>query len=185
MRELILGGARSGKSRLAESHAKAFEQAGMQVIYVATAEAFDDEMAVRLQHHQDSRPQHWRTVEEPFYLARVLVENAAPDRCLLVDCLTLWLSALLFKGEGGAQLEGGLPLTCERFWAERQALLDVLLTLPGNIILVSNEIGSGVVPENRLARHFADEQGRLNQDVAALCERVTLSIAGLPLSLRG
>jgi adenosylcobinamide kinase / adenosylcobinamide-phosphate guanylyltransferase len=185
MRELIIGGARSGKSRLAESRAKAFEQAGMQVIYMATAEALDDEMAARLRHHQDSRPQHWRTVEEPLHLARALVENAAPNRCLLVDCLTLWLSAVLFKGEGGAQLEAGLPLTCERFQTERQAVLHALPTLPGEIIFVSNEIGSGVVPENRLARRFADEQGRLNQDVAALCERVTLSVAGLPLSLRG
>jgi adenosylcobinamide kinase/adenosylcobinamide-phosphate guanylyltransferase len=157
----------------------------MQVIYIATAEAWDDEMTARLQHHQAGRPQHWHTVEEPLQLARVLVEHAAPDRCLIIDCLTLWLSALLFKGEGGAQLEAGLPLTCERFWAERQALLEVLPTLPGEIILVSNEIGSGVVPENRLARRFADEQGRLNQDVAALCERVTLSVAGLPLHLRG
>lgn len=185
MRELILGGARSGKSRLAENYAKACEQAGMQVIYIATAEALDDEMAARLQHHQASRPAHWFTVEEPLQLARVLVENAATDRCLIIDCLTLWLSALLFKGEGGAQLEAGLPLTCERFWTERQALLEKLPTLPGEIILVSNEIGSGVVPENRLARRFADEQGRLNQDVAVLCERVTLSVAGLPLHLRG
>lgn len=185
MRELILGGARSGKSRLAESRVDAFEQVGSKVIYIATAEALDEEMAARLQHHQANRPAHWLTVEEPVHLARVLAEHAAPDRCLLVDCLTLWLSALLFKGEGGAQLEGGLPLTCERFWSERQALLEILPTLPGEIVLVSNEIGSGVVPENRLARRFADEQGRLNQDVAALCERVTLSIAGLPLSLRG
>ena len=184
MRELILGGARSGKSRLAEKKALSYEALGMGVVYIATAEALDSEMASRMQHHQDSRPQHWRTVEEPLQLARVLVEQAAPDRCLIIDCLTLWLSALLFKGEGGAQLEAGLPLTCERFWAERQALLDALPTVPGEIILVSNEIGSGVVPENRLARRFADEQGRLNQDIAALCERVTLSVAGLPLSLR-
>ena len=185
MRELILGGARSGKSRLAESRVAAFEQAGLQVVYIATAEALDEEMAARLQHHQANRPAHWLTVEEPVRLARVMEEQAAPDRCLLVDCLTLWLSALLFKGEGGTQLEAGLPLTCECFWAERQALLDILPKLPGEMVLVSNEIGSGVVPENRLARRFADEQGRLNQDVAALCERVTLSVAGLPLRLRG
>ena len=185
MRELILGGARSGKSRLAEQRASDCEHRGMQVIYVATAEALDGEMAARLTHHRANRPAHWFTVEEPFYLAQALQAYAAPDRCLVVDCLTLWLSALLFKGAGGAQLEAGLPLICERFWTERQALLDLLPTLPGEIVMVSNEIGSGVVPENRLARRFADEQGRLNQDVAALCERVTLSIAGLPLALRG
>ena len=185
MRELILGGARSGKSRLAESRMTEYEQTGMQVVYIATAEALDEEMAVRLQHHRANRPAHWFTLEEPVHLAQALKEYAAPDRCLLVDCLTLWLSALLFKGEGGVQLEAGLPLTCPKFWEERQALLDVLPQLPGEIVLVSNEIGSGVVPENRLARRFADEQGRLNQEVAALCERVTLSIAGLPLTLRG
>ena len=82
-------------------------------------------------------------------------------------------------------MASGEPITCDLFWQERQALLDTLPTLPGTTIMVSNEIGSGVVPENRLARRFADEQGRLNQDVAALCERVTLSVAGLPLRLRG
>ena len=185
MRELILGGARSGKSRLAESRMADFETAGLEVVYIATAAALDAEMRERLEHHRASRPAHWLTVEEPVQLARVLAEQATPQRCLLVDCLTLWLSAILFKGEGGSQLEAGQPLTCDLFWKERQALLDVLPRLPGEIVLVSNEIGSGVVPENRLARRFADEQGRLNQDVAALCERVTLSVAGLPLSLRG
>lgn len=185
MRELILGGARSGKSRLAESRALAYETAGMQVVYLATAEALDPEMLERLAHHQASRPAHWLTIEEPVHLAEALQKHAAADRCLLVDCLTLWLSALLFKGQGGAQLAAGEPLSCPQYWAERQALLNVLAALPGEIILVSNEIGSGVVPENRLARRFADEQGRLNQAVAVLCERVTLSIAGLPLSVRG
>lgn len=185
MRELILGGARSGKSRLAELRMADFETAGLEVVYIATAEALDAEMRERLEHHRASRPAHWQTVEEPVQLARVLAEQATPQRCLLVDCLTLWLSALLFKGEGGSQLEAGQSLTCDLFWKERQALLNLLPRLPGEIVLVSNEIGSGVVPENRLARRFADEQGRLNQDVAALCERVTLSVAGLPLSLRG
>jgi adenosylcobinamide kinase/adenosylcobinamide-phosphate guanylyltransferase len=185
MRELILGGARSGKSRLAESRAMEFEREGMQVIYIATAEALDDEMADRLQHHRANRPAHWLTIEEPVFLTQALKEYAAPDRCLIVDCLTLWLSALLFKGQGGDQLAAGLPLICPQFRTERQALLDALPGLPGEIVMVSNEIGSGVVPENRLARRFADEQGRLNQDIAAHCERVTMSIAGLPLSLRG
>ncbi len=185
MRELILGGARSGKSRLAESRAVGYEAQGMSVIYIATAEAWDTEMAERLAHHRMSRPAHWLTVEEPVMLAAALEAHASENTCLIVDCLTLWLTALVFKGRAGAQLEAGALVTCDQFWGERQALLDVLPRLPGEIILVSNEIGSGVVPENRLARRFADEQGRLNQDVAASCERVTLSIAGLSLSLRG
>lgn len=185
MRELILGGARSGKSRLAENRAIEYEAKGLSVVYVATAEAWDAEMADRLAHHRVGRPAHWVTVEEPVKLAKTLVAQAAEDRCLIVDCITLWLSALVFKGQAGAQMTAGDPIDCDLYRKERQALLDVLPTLPGEIILVSNEIGSGVVPENRLARRFADEQGRLNQDVAALCERVTLSVAGLPLSLRG
>ena len=185
MRELILGGARSGKSRLAESRATGYEENGMSVIYIATAEAWDQEMAERLAHHRTSRPAHWVTVEEPVALAAMLQAHASDHACLIVDCLTLWLSALVFKGRAAAEVEAGKPITCDQFWGERQALLEVLPNLPGEIVLVSNEIGSGVVPENRLARRFADEQGRLNQDVAALCERVTLSVAGLPLSLRG
>lgn len=185
MRELILGGARSGKSRLAEGRARDFELQGVSVVYIATAEAWDAEMAERLAHHRDRRPANWITIEEPVRLATTLQAQAVPERCLIVDCLTLWLSALVFKGQAGAQMEAGAPITCDLFWQQRKALLDILPTLPGEIILVSNEIGSGVVPENRLARRFADEQGRLNQEVAALCERVTLSVAGIPLSLRG
>ncbi len=185
MRELILGGARSGKSRLAEKRAVVCEALGMEVIYIATAEAQDAEMAERLAHHQSSRPAHWVTVEEPVKLADTLKAQAAADRCLIVDCITLWLSALVFKGQAGMQIELGKPIDCALFAQERQALLDVLPTLPGEIILVSNEIGAGVVPENRLARRFADEQGRLNQELATRCERVTLSVAGIPLALRG
>lgn len=185
MRELILGGARSGKSRLAERRAVLCEALGMQVVYIATAEAWDPEMAERLTHHRNNRPAHWATVEEPVKLAETLQAQAATDHCLIVDCITLWLSALVFKGKAGTQMESGQPIACELLERERQALLDVLPKLPGEIILVSNEIGSGVVPENRLARRFADEQGRLNQDLAARCERVTLSVAGLPLHLRG
>lgn len=185
MRELILGGARSGKSRLAEKRATVYEALGLEVVYIATAEAWDEEMAERLSHHRNRRPAHWVTLEEPVRLADVLQRHAAQDRCLIVDCITLWLSALVFKGLAVGQMESGQPIDCELFARERQALLDVLSGLPGEIILVSNEIGSGVVPENRLARRFADEQGRLNQDLAARCERVTLSVAGIPLSLRG
>lgn len=185
MRELILGGARSGKSRLAEQRAIVHEALGMEVRYIATAEAWDDEMRDRLEHHRHQRPAHWVTVEEPVKLAATLQANAAPDRCLIVDCVTLWLSALVFKGKAGEQMAAGDPIECTLFSQERQALLDILPQLPGEVILVSNEIGSGVVPENRLGRRFADEQGRLNQELAARCQRVTLSVAGVPLVLRG
>jgi adenosylcobinamide kinase/adenosylcobinamide-phosphate guanylyltransferase len=167
MVELILGGARSGKSALAERRAA---ESGLAVAYLATAQAQDDEMRRRIDHHRQRRPANWLTVEEPLHLAAALGANAAPGRCLLVDCLTLWLSNRML----GPGLE-----------PERGALLGCLPALPGRIILVSNEVGWGIVPANELARAFADEQGRLNQAVAALCERVTLVVAGLPLEMKG
>ena len=167
MVELILGGARSGKSALAERRAA---ESGLAVAYLATAQAHDDEMRGRITHHRQRRPAQWLTLEEPLALADVLRAHAAPGRLLLVDCLTLWLSNLML----GPGLE-----------PQRGALLDCLPVLPGRVILVSNEVGWGIVPVNDLARAFADEQGRLNQAVAALCERVTLVAAGLPLELKG
>ena len=167
MIELILGGARSGKSALAEQRAA---ESGLAVTYIATAQAGDEEMARRIAHHRSRRPARWLTVEEPQHLAAALQTHAAPDRCLLVDCLTLWLSNLLL----GPGLE-----------PERGALLDCLPGLPGHVVLVSNEVGWGIVPINELARRFADEQGRLNQAVAAVSDCVTLVAAGLPLELKG
>ncbi len=167
MKELILGGARSGKSALAQRTAAA---SGKAVIYIATATAGDEEMAARIARHRLDRPAEWRVVEEPLSLAAVLREHAGADRCLLVDCLTLWLSNLL-HGDGV-------------FDAERDAVLQALPELPGDIILVSNEVGMGIVPVGALSRRFCDEAGRLNQDVAVLCERVTLVAAGLPLVLK-
>ena len=165
--ELIVGGARSGKSSLAERRAA---ESGLAVAYIATATIGDGEMAQRIAHHRERRPAHWRTVEEPLHLADALRSEAAPGRLLLVDCLTLWLSNLLL----GPGLE-----------PERGRLLEALGDLPGRVILVSNEVGWGVVPINELARRFADEQGRLNQAVAAVSDRVTLVAAGLPLELKG
>jgi adenosylcobinamide kinase/adenosylcobinamide-phosphate guanylyltransferase len=165
--ELIIGGARSGKSALAEQRADA---SGLEVIYLATATVGDDEMARRIDHHRQRRPAQWRTVEEPLQLAAALRKHAGAQGLLLVDCLTLWLSNLLL----GPGLE-----------PERSQLLDCLGALPGRIILVSNEVGWGIVPINDLARQFADEQGRLNQEVAARSDKVTLVAAGLPLELKG
>jgi adenosylcobinamide kinase/adenosylcobinamide-phosphate guanylyltransferase len=181
MRELIIGGARSGKSVLAEQKALA---SGLRVVYVATAQALDGEMSQRITHHRARRPAHWGLVEAPLELAATLRQHAAPDVCLIVDCLTLWLSNLLFAGDSATQAEAGLPVVCPRLSEGVQALIDALPQLPGHIIIVSNEVGWGLIPMAAVSRLFTDEQGRLNQRVAAVSERVTLVAAGLPLILK-
>ena len=168
MKTLILGGARSGKSAFAQQQAVA---GGLNVTYFATAEAGDAEMTARIIRHRAERPAAWGLVEEPLALAQALHTHAAPDRCLLVDCLTLWLSNLLAAGD-------------DRLDAEVRALLHTLPTLPGQILLVSNEVGQGIVPAHPLARRFRDEAGLLHQAVARCCDRVTFVIAGLPLTLK-
>jgi adenosylcobinamide kinase / adenosylcobinamide-phosphate guanylyltransferase len=170
MRSLILGGARSGKSALAERLA---EGSGGEVVYVATAQAGDEEMTARIAHHRARRSARWLCVEEPVQLAAILREHARAGRCILVDCLTLWLSNLL----GDADVE------C--FERERDALLEVLPQLPGEVLMVSNEVGLGIVPMGELARRFVDEAGRLHQSIAAVSERVLFVAAGLPLVLKG
>ncbi|WP_430391282.1 bifunctional adenosylcobinamide kinase/adenosylcobinamide-phosphate guanylyltransferase [Dyella sp. 20L07] len=170
MRSLILGGARSGKSALAERLAAA---SGHEVVYIATAQARDAEMEARIAHHRASRPSHWRCVEEPLALAAALQDHARPGRCVLVDCLTLWLSNLLGADDS------------TRFAIEREALLNVMPSITGQVLLVSNEVGLGVVPMGELTRRFVDEAGRLHQALAAQCERVLFVAAGLPLALKG
>ncbi|MGL5631237.1 MAG: bifunctional adenosylcobinamide kinase/adenosylcobinamide-phosphate guanylyltransferase [Azovibrio sp.] len=182
MAELIIGGARSGKSAHAEKLAL---QSGLKVIYLATAQAGDGEMVRRVAHHRERRPQEWKTVEETLHLGTVLKSLAAPDTCVLVDCLTLWLTNLVFSGEAAVRMEAGLSPDCPQLQTEIESFLEVLPTLPGRIILVSNELGWGVVPMEALSRAFVDEQGRLNQRVAGVCDRVTLVAAGLPLVLKG
>ncbi len=178
---LILGGARSGKSRYAEQLAQA---SGLPVSVLVTAHAGDAEMAERIRQHQQQRPPHWQVLESPLALAATLQAHAAPERLLLVDCLTLWLSNLLLDGQQ-SDLDDGPIVLSPQFRQQRQALLDTLPNLPGKIILISNEVGMGIVPMGALARCFADEAGRLNQAVAALCQHVTLVAAGLPLTLKG
>lgn len=170
MRTLILGGARSGKSALAERLAG---DSGREVVYIATAQAHDEEMHERIAHHRARRPAHWRSEEEPLALADALRRHAREDRCLLVDCLTLWLSNLLIDPEPA------------RFERERDALLDLLPALPGELLLVSNEVGLGIVPMGALSRRFVDEAGRLHQALATHCERVLFVAAGLPIALKG
>jgi adenosylcobinamide kinase/adenosylcobinamide-phosphate guanylyltransferase len=170
VRTLILGGARSGKSALAERLAS---ESARDVVYIATAQAHDAEMAGRIAHHRARRPAHWQSVEEPLALAETLVACAQSDRCVLVDCLTLWLSNLLGDADD------------QRLGRECEALLDILPALPGELLFVSNEVGLGVVPMGELTRRFVDEAGRLHQAMAARCERVLFVAAGLPLPLKG
>jgi adenosylcobinamide kinase/adenosylcobinamide-phosphate guanylyltransferase len=170
VKELILGGARSGKSSRAEIIAMA---SGLKVIYVATATAGDREMEERIAHHRDRRPETWELVEEPIRLASALVSNASPDSCLLVDCLTLWLSNLLCNEDEAL------------FRKEHGRLLKLLPALSGHIILVSNEVGMGIAPADSLSRRFRDEAGRLHQELAQICDRVTVVVAGLPQILKG
>jgi len=170
MLQLILGGARSGKSRLAEQTAIDRQLA---VTYVATAQALDPEMQSRIEHHQNQRPAHWSLVEEPLYLANALQKIDRPNQIILVDCLTLWLTNLLLLEDQNIQ-----QFECEQ-------LLRVLPTLESEIILVSNETGLGVVPLGEISRQFVDEAGRLHQALGQIADKVVFCVAGFPMILKG
>lgn len=165
----ILGGARSGKSSLAENIALATQQ---PVIYIATAQAKDHEMSSRIKIHQQQRPSNWQVIESPLNLAQVIEEHAQPNICLLVDCLTLWLTNCL--------CEHGV----EYWLAEKAKFLKILENVHGNIILVSNEVGHGIVPLGQLSRDFVDYSGWLHQAIAAQAQQVDFVIAGLPLTMK-
>lgn len=166
---LVLGGARSGKSRLAEQLIA--DSASARRLYLATATAGDAEMAERIAHHRARRGEDWQTLEEPLALSQRLAEHANAGNAVLVDCLTLWLSNLM---HAGLDVEG-----------ETARLIGVLRQATGEIVLVSNEVGLGLVPETALGRAFRDAQGRLNQAVAQAAGRVAFVAAGLPLWLKG
>jgi len=170
---LVLGGARSGKSRYAET---LIVSAAATATYVATAEAGDAEMAARIAEHRAQRDSRgsshtWRTVEEPLDLAPAVLAHADPLRPILVDCLTLWLSNLMGAGRIAEH--------------ETETLCAALRDAPGPVVLVANEVGLGLVPETPLGRRFRDEAGRLNQEIAGLADRVVFVAAGLPLVLKG
>jgi adenosylcobinamide kinase/adenosylcobinamide-phosphate guanylyltransferase len=165
---LVLGGARSGKSAFAE---RVVIESGLEPVYLATAQAGDGEMAERIALHRARRGTGWRTIEEPQGLEETLGEEAGKGRAILVDCLTLWLSNILHTR---ADVEARTKSLCER-----------VLSLPGLLVFVSNEVGLGLVPETELGRRFRDAQGRLNQAVAAVSDRVIFMAAGLPLYLKG
>ena len=171
---LVIGGARSGKSRHAEALARG---TGLERLYIATATAWDEEMRERIALHRATRAaDDWRTVEEPLALADTLRREAAPGRVILVDCLTLWLTNVIL----GAAPE----VARDALDAAEAALVAAVTDLSGPAIFVSNEVGWGIVPDNRLARDFRDAQGRLNQRMAEVCGRVVLVAAGLPLVLK-
>ena len=164
---LVLGGARSGKSR----HAEGLVTAGPAPwLYVATAQAFDEEMQSRIEEHRARRAQGWLTLEAPVELAALVAREGVGGASILVDCATLWLSNMLLAGrEVDAEVNG---------------LLAALAGAAARIVVVSNEVGQGIVPDNALARAFRDHQGRLNQRLAAQAGRVILTVAGLPLTLK-
>jgi len=171
MKELILGGARSGKSHYAETCAI---ESGLDVIYVATAQALDDEMQQRIKRHQQQRPAHWQLIEEPINLVSTLKDNANNKTCILVDCLTLWLSNQLCNEENKIQLQENI-----------NNLVNILPELPGKIIFVSNEVSMGIIPMGEINRQFVDEAGRLHQRLATVCDKVTLMVAGIPSHIKG
>ena len=170
MLQLILGGARSGKSRLAEQIAK---DSGLSVVYIATAQALDEEMQQRIQHHQQQRPSHWQLSEEPIFLADQLLQLDQENQLILVDCLTLWLTNLLLAEDTALQQQ------------QTEKLLKVLPQLKSDIILVSNETGLGVVPMGEISRRFVDEAGRLHQALGQLADKVVFCVAGFPMILKG
>lgn len=165
---LVLGGARSGKSSYAEKMA---QSSGLQPLYLATGRAFDDEMENRIAIHRDRRGSDWQTVEEPLDLVGALTLHVAVDRFVLVDCLTLWLTNLMMAERDVA--------------AETAGLVAMLPNLAGPVVFVSNEVGFGIVPENRMAREFRDHAGFLHQAVAAVADEVYLIAAGLSLKMKG
>ena len=173
MLELYLGGARSGKSRLAEQ--RICSAAGdVQRIYIATARAGDEEMTARIAHHQHQRRDDgWQTVEAPEELAAAISGSASANTAILVDCLTLWLSNWLMKDDLAS------------WYGVRDEFYRMLQQAEGHIVLVSNEVGQGIVPLGALSRHFVDESGRLHQDLAAMADRVVLVTAGLEQVLKG
>lgn len=171
---LILGGARSGKSAYAEQLAS---ESKLAVTYIATAQIYDDEFAKRVEHHKARRPSDWTIIEAPFNLAETLVTHTKENTCVIVDCLTLWLAQCICP-----DCESPDSVSWDK---ERAALLEILPTLKGTILLVSNEVGMGIVPLGEINRQFQDEQGRLNQAVAQMVGKVSFIAAGLPLKLKG
>ena len=179
-RRLILGGARSGKTAHALALAKSLSEArGVNVTYVATAQALDQEMQHRISLHRAERPARWHTLEAPTGLAQALQAEDA-SAILVIDCMTLWLSNALLK-----DFREDAPIAKLPAWeSERAAFLQWLQASRRDVLLISNEVGQGIVPLAPVARRFQDEQGRLNQALAATCDEVTLVVAGIAVPIK-
>lgn len=187
--ELILGGQRSGKSARAETLAIEWLAGApeRQAVFIATAQAWDDEMRARIVRHQADRAERlpgMRTVEVSLALADALVQHSQPQVLVVVDCLTLWLTHLLMPPERNTSLASSWPQAPDAS-LYRLEFLRAIEAAPGPVVIVSNEIGLGVIPMGAEVRAYVDALGRLNQQVAAVCQRVTLMAAGLPLNLKG
>lgn len=177
-RHLITGGARSGKSAFAEKLAK---DLGLPTVYIATAEVRDGEMSERVSRHRKARPASWRTVEAGVSLDTVLTREGKAGVCIILDCLTLWLSRLI-----APSLEAAAPSSEHmlELKTERTRLIASLASSPAEVLIVTNELGSGVTPLGHLSRVFVDEHGITNQRVAKVCDRVTLIVCGCPLNVK-
>lgn len=191
--QLIIGGARSGKSSLAERYAKS---SNLPVTYIATAQAFDSEMQQRIEQHQSDRPEHWQLIESPLLLAKAIESAMSAARtykiknaqgiCILIDCLTLWLSNCLCKPS--VEIDNTVDCNLAYWQQEKQQLLALLESIQQqdgvNIILVSNEVGHCIVPMGALSRQFVDQAGWLHQAIASIADEVEFVMAGLPLTLK-
>jgi adenosylcobinamide kinase/adenosylcobinamide-phosphate guanylyltransferase len=173
MKEVILvtGGCRSGKSRFAMDYVNQHYE---NKVFLATADALDDEMKRRIQRHQEDRGPEWTTVEESITLAEKLASLGRKPQAVLIDCLTLWITNLLMTDKGEEDILAGAD-----------ALVDIIQKVPQSIVMVTNEVGSGIVPENKMARVFRDLVGAVNQNMAACADTVVFTVAGIPQIIKG
>ena len=178
---LVTGGARSGKSR----HAEALIGNSSQVLYIATSQILDDEMAARIEHHRQGRPAHWRTVERWQHLDELIHADINPNEAVLLECVTTMVTNLLFDYGGDKDPEGWDYVAMEQaINGEIQLLIAACQRCPAKVVLVTNEVGMGIVPENRLARHFRDIAGRVNQQLAAAADEVWLVVSGIGVKIK-
>ena len=178
---LITGGARSGKSRHAESLLQSFAS----VLYIATSAVIDDEMAARIQHHRNSRPSHWRTAERSRDLTPLITPDNPPDEAILLECVTTLVTNILFAEGGETDPAEWDYAALERIvMQEITQLIAACRACPAPVLLVTNEVGLGIVPDNRLARHFRDIAGRVNQMLAAAADEVWLVVSGIGVKIK-
>lgn len=178
---LVTGGARSGKSR----HAESLVSASPRVLYIATSQIFDEEMAARIQHHQQSRPAHWRTEERWQQLDDIITAGNDPQEAILLECITTLVTNQLFAAGGDSDPDGWDYQALEASVQQQiEALIAACQRCPSPVVLVTNEVGMGIVPENRLARHFRDIAGRVNQRLAQAADNVWLVVSGIGVKIK-